>query len=137
MLNRFLTLIGKPPRHATPGQLGEDAAAHFLKQLGYTILARNLRDRVGEIDLLALSPDGNCIAIVEVKTALGESAGPPPELRVGKDKQRKLTALGLRLMKRHKLQGKTLRFDVIGVTLHEDRDPEIRHYPAAFEAAWS
>lgn len=124
-----------PP--TTPGERGEDAAARFLKKLGYRILARNLQDKLGEIDLLALTPDGKTLVIVEVKAALADASGPPPELRVGKDKQRKLTALAMRLAQRHKLKGVAFRFDVVGVTLHENRDPDIRHYIAAFDAVWS
>lgn len=134
MFNAIRRLLHRP---TTPGRSGEEEAARYLKKLGYRILARNLKDKLGEIDLLCLSPDGKCLVIVEVKAALADAAGPPPELRVGKDKQRKLTALAMRLAQRHRLTGKAIRFDVIGVTLFADREPEIRHYLGAFDAAWA
>ena len=133
MFHAIRRLLHRP---TTPGVRGEDAAAQYLQQLGYRVLARNLKDKLGEIDLLCLSPDGRHLVIVEVKAALADATGPRPELRVGKHKQRKLTALALRLAQRHKLTGKAIRFDIVGVTLYHDRDPDIRHYIAAFEAAW-
>ncbi|MEM1355529.1 MAG: YraN family protein [Planctomycetota bacterium] len=133
MFDSLRKLIGRP---ATPGRRGEDAAAGFLKKQGYRVIARNLKDRLGEIDLLCLSPDGNCLVIVEVKSALADAAGPSPELRVGRQKQRKLTALAMRLAQRHRLAGKAIRFDVIGVTLCDQQQPQVRHYIGAFEAAW-
>ena len=48
------------------GRRGEDAAAKFLWKLGYVIVARGHRDRIGEIDLIAV--DGRTVVFVEVKT---------------------------------------------------------------------
>jgi Holliday junction resolvase-like predicted endonuclease len=53
---------------------GERAAERFLRALGYRVLARNWRsprDARDEADLVAASPDGSAIAIVEVKRAAG------------------------------------------------------------------
>jgi Holliday junction resolvase-like predicted endonuclease len=53
---------------------GERAAERFLRALGYRVIARNWRsprDRRDEADLLARSPDGASLVIVEVKRASG------------------------------------------------------------------
>ena len=53
---------------------GERAAERFLRALGYRVVARNWRsprDRRDEADLLARSPDGGSLVIVEVKRASG------------------------------------------------------------------
>lgn len=50
----------------TIGKKGETIAAEWLEQNGYAILARNWRNRTGEIDIIA-QEDG-CIVFVEVKT---------------------------------------------------------------------
>jgi putative endonuclease len=47
------------------GKAGEDRAAALLEQRGMRIIARNIRSKSGEIDLVAL--DGEAIAFVEVK----------------------------------------------------------------------
>ena len=55
----------------TLGQLGEDLAADWLQKQGGRILERRWRCRLGEIDLIALLPDGSSkflLAFIEVKT---------------------------------------------------------------------
>jgi putative endonuclease len=49
------------------GELGEEVAARHLRRLGWRILARRLRTRNGEADLVARRE--GVVAIVEVKTA--------------------------------------------------------------------
>jgi Holliday junction resolvase-like predicted endonuclease len=53
------------PRHVL-GRLGEDLAAAHFSRLGFTVLARNVRTRYGEIDLIAF--DGRALVFAEVKT---------------------------------------------------------------------
>ncbi|MCC6580214.1 MAG: YraN family protein, partial [Phycisphaeraceae bacterium] len=55
------------------GQRGEQLAAQYLRRQGYRILARNLRFRFGEIDLLAMAPDGLTVVVVEVKASRSEN----------------------------------------------------------------
>jgi putative endonuclease len=47
------------------GRAGEDAAARYLRTLGFTILRRNLRGPGGEIDIVAR--EGAVIVFIEVK----------------------------------------------------------------------
>jgi len=121
------------------GARGERAAAKYLKRHGFPILARNLRTRYGEIDLLAQAPDGRTIVVVEVKTShrKGElTAGDElaPEVRVNHAKQHKLTALAGQVVRRYKLEDRPIRFDVIGVCFLSDGRVDLRHYPGAFES---
>ena len=136
LLQRLTNLLDalrlKRLRRSSTGARGERAAADFLKQNQYKIIARNLRNRFGEIDLVALTPDGRAVAIIEVKTA--ERPDALPELRVNKTKQHKLTALAAQIVRRYKLQDKPIRFDVIAVNLPPDADPIVRHFQAAFES---
>lgn len=48
------------------GMLGEAAAARYLEEKGYRVLARNLREGKDETDLLAQT--GNTLVFCEVKT---------------------------------------------------------------------
>ena len=124
-------------RALSPGERGERLAEKHLQQQGYKTIARNLRSRIGEIDLLMLAPDKRTIVFVEVKTAkANRQSSIPPEYRVGKKKQKKIASLAAHLIARHKLTGRPIRFDIVGVDLHDDRDPDIRHYVGAFESPW-
>lgn len=139
MLHRLIDLLKNrvADQARSPGEQGERLAERHLKKQGYKTIARNLRSRFGEIDLLMLGPDKRTLVFVEVKTARADrQSSVPPEHRVGPQKQRKIAALAARLIARHKLTGRPIRFDVIGVDLHDDRDAEVRHYAGAFESPW-
>jgi len=113
------------------GARGEAAAARFLKRLGYIIVGRSERDRIGEIDLVAV--DRQTVVFVEVKTRRHHHTGHPVEA-VDADKQRRVTRAGLSYLRRHDLLENAARFDVIAVTWPDgEKRPAIQHYKNAFE----
>jgi putative endonuclease len=113
------------------GARGEAEAARFLKRLGYIIVGRGERDRIGELDLVAV--DNRTVVFVEVKTRRSHDAGHPAEA-VDLDKQRRLTHVALSYLRRHDLLENSARFDVVAVTWPEDqKKPTIEHYRNAFE----
>lgn len=59
------------------GAFGETYAAHFLERRGYSILERNVRYPVGEIDIVA--HDGGEYVFVEVKTRRSTEFGLPED----------------------------------------------------------
>lgn len=59
------------------GKWGEDFAAEYLIQQGYSILGRNVRTPYGEIDLIA--KDGDGLVFIEVKTRSSHEYGFPEE----------------------------------------------------------
>lgn len=135
-LPAFLRRLTKRGKHSA-GDTGERLARLHLQAQGYKTLAKNLRSRHGEIDLLMIAPNGRTIVFVEVKTARPDRQSTiPPELRVGKQKQKKIAQLAARLIAKRKLTNRPVRFDVVGVTLYENKDASIRHYPHAFESPW-
>ncbi len=114
------------------GERGERAAARFLRRLGYQIVAHRQRDRMGEIDLVAV--DQRVLVFVEVKTRRSAEKGHPSEA-VDEEKQRRLTRAALSFLKQHRLCGYPTRFDIVAITWPDDaRRPVIEHFPAAFEA---
>jgi putative endonuclease len=129
LFDRFRPLRGE---HRQLGREAERLAARHLKKQNYRILARNLRQRHGEIDLIAIDQDGPTLVIVEVKA--GQADAPiAPELRVGPAKQRKLISLAATLARSHRLTHSAWRFDVVAVEYHQGKPPLIRHYANAFE----
>jgi putative endonuclease len=121
---------GRAPTRAL-GQAGEAAAARFLARRGLVILARNLRSRLGEIDLVAR--DGATLVFVEVKARRGV-LGDPPEAAVDARKRARLTRLALGYLAARRLGERSCRFDVVGVSLDEAGGvTRVRHLPHAFD----
>lgn len=131
MLRRLIVGWRRGGRQAL-GARGERLAAKHLKRAGYRILDRNLRSRIGEIDLLAEAPDRRTLVIVEVKSATGDAV--PPEHHVTPAKQRKLVSLAASLVRRRGLSGRPVRFDVVAVTFPPRGKPALRHHRGAFES---
>jgi putative endonuclease len=119
-------------RRQALGAAGEAVAERFLRQLGYSILHRNLRlGRLGEIDLVA-SHQATLI-FVEVKSKLqGEGLGGFGNIT--STKQLKLRALGEAYLQRHPAPARGARFDAVEVEFisMDDKAPVIRHIPDAF-----
>jgi putative endonuclease len=114
------------------GSRSERAAARYLRQQGYRILARNLNSTGGELDLVAL--EGTCVVFVEVRST-GTTDENRPATSVDLNKQRRLTELAVRFLQRRGLLGRPARFDVVTVSWPPDRrEPVIAHYRNAFEA---
>ena len=131
LLDECREAIVKWRRPKTLGQRGEQAAARFLRRLGYTIVARSDRSRIGEIDLIAV--DKRTVVFVEVKTRRSHDKGHPADA-VDAEKQRRLTRAALTFLKHHELLENSSRFDVVAVTWPEDkRRPTIEHFKNAFE----
>ena len=101
------------------GRKGEDLAASYLRNLGWEILERNYRTRLGEIDLV----------FVEVKTRI-ETDFARPDQSVTQRKQAKLRRLVEDYLVKHRQESADIRFDVLGVTLSE-RKPEFDHIVGA------
>ena len=118
-------------RRRSLGWQGERAAARMLRKKGLRIVTTGYRDRIGEIDIVAL--DGETVVFVEVKTRRHHGAGHPLEA-VDERKQAQLVRLAQVFIRRHGLIEYPCRFDVVGITWSKTDGPEIRHIPAAFQA---
>ncbi len=120
---------------APVGKRGEQLAARFLRQAGYTIVAQGESDFAGELDLIVTDASRSQIIFVEVKTFASLKPGHPAE-RVDEEKQRRVTKAALRYLKRHQLLECRCRFDVIAIWSPDGSTEatRIEHYPAAFEA---
>jgi len=111
---------------------GENAAARYLRQIGYKIIIRNYRSPLGEIDIIAR--DGDTLVFVEVKTRAYDD--PTPEEQVNTVKQHQITKAAKTYLNRYGSSLPPARFDVIAIVWATDREPVIRHIQSAFEATF-
>jgi len=112
------------------GILGENLAVEAIQQRGWEILARNWRCPLGEIDIIARADD--LLAIIEVKTRRGRSAG-TPEHAVDDRKQHKLCKLAQCYVETNGWEG-DVRIDVVGVELSSSGELlRVTHWPGAVE----
>lgn len=95
------------------GNKYETLAIQYLISKGYTILEHNYRNKMGEIDILAM--DRDTIVAIEVKYRNDMSYGDPLEA-VTMAKQRRISRTFLVYYSSHGYSDNTpCRFDVIGI----------------------
>ncbi len=95
------------------GAAAEALAADYLICRGLTVMARNLRCRMGELDLVCL--DGEVIAFVEVRQRAGTGFG-GALASVTRRKQHKLIRAARYFGQRDRAwQRRAWRFDVVAV----------------------
>jgi putative endonuclease len=127
-------------RRRALGRRGEDLAAAHLRALGFATIARNVRTRRGEIDLIAF--DGRALVFAEVKTrcvsasrrAIREDHVPLRGLGAGqRARLRHLASAWLRDERGTRPSADTIRFDAIGVVLDTGgAQRRIEHVEGAF-----
>lgn len=111
------------------GTRSERFAAKYLRRQGYRILAANIADPAGEIDLLALH--GQTLVVVEVRS----TARPDPQVAavtVDARKQRQVAAAAIRFLSKRRLLGINLRFDVLAIAWPPGLPPTVLHLEQAF-----
>ena len=119
---------------ASHGRFGEDAAAQYLTDNGYTIKGRNVRFGRHELDIIA--EDDEYIVFVEVKTRTNLQMGLPREYVSPAKKQNTVAAASEYL--RENRSEKRARIDVIEVYLERGTEApavsKINHIRNAFGA---
>ena len=116
------------------GARGETLAYWYLRQAGYTIVARNLRAQgnQGEVDLIGW--DGNVLAFIEVKTRTTLAAGEPEAAVTGKKRQRVVRA-ARQYMRGQGLISQPYRFDLISIYWDLKEGLRVRLTKDAFKGA--
>jgi len=107
------------------GKKAEELAAEHLEGKGMTVLERNFRAKVGEIDLVV--KDGEEVVFVEVRCRASRAFG-GAAASVDATKRRKLIRTAALWIQARGWEG-SCRFDVVAV-----EGGELEHIPAAFEA---
>lgn len=100
-----------PPNPTATGLAAEQAACNFLQQQGLRLLARNVRYRHGELDLVM--QDGVELVFVEVRYRRSTRYGTSAETITGLKQRRLLHCAQLYLQQQATLTQPAYRFDVV------------------------
>jgi len=101
------------------GARAEVAAAAFLEQQQLTILLRNYRCRMGELDLVASAPDGTLV-IAEVRMRSSDRHGGAAASVNARKQQRIVRASRHLIATRPRLARCAIRFDVLDMRPADD-----------------
>ncbi|MCC3376255.1 YraN family protein [Cohnella sp. REN36] len=113
------------------GIAAESAAAGHLSGLGYRIISRNWRCRIGELDLVAL--DGDTLVFVEVRSRRASGRFGTAVEAVTPRKCAQVRATAQAYLQRLRERDRAVRFDVVAVTFSATGElAELRHLPGAF-----
>ena len=118
------------PEHLRRGARGEQLTARYLRERGYEIVGANFMTKVGETDIIAISPD-RVLCFVEVKTRAPGGMFPPADA-VDFEKQERLISNALSFARNSKEEFERIRFDISEVILHDLLHAEIRIIENAF-----
>ncbi len=121
-------------KNTETGKMGEDMACKYLLNNKYLILARNHKERVDEIDVIALHFNGTLV-FCEVKTLNGDErsfwGGFMPEDNLSPMKRRKMLRAAQVFLVRHPelaLGDRGWQFDLIAIVLVNGKLADLRHY---------
>lgn len=117
-----------PPSRTAQGSAAEALALRYLETHGLTLVARNFRCRVGELDLILR--DGEQLVFVEVRSRRYSQFGTPAE-SVTRAKQQKLLRAAAFYLQRQRLD-LPCRFDVVAILQTAD-EPHIEWIRDAFQ----
>jgi putative endonuclease len=112
-------------KNQATGQWGEETAARYLENNGYTILRRNFHTAHGEIDIVASKEGG--LVFVEVKTRSSHTFAYPEE-SVTARKQAHMLSAAEDYFQAHPESGESWQFDVIAIEKKPGGKPEIFHF---------
>jgi len=112
------------------GAAAETAAAYYLQTQGLLVLARNLRCRAGELDLVCL--DGGVIVIVEVRHRATAGFGGALASVTWRKQRKLIRATEFLTQRRPEWRARALRFDVIAVQGRPDGTHELDWIRDAF-----
>ena len=110
------------------GSSGEDIAVKYLQTHGYRVLDRNFTTSVGEVDIFVT--DESTLIAVEVKSRLSLEYGTPAEA-VNHEKIKKISQVTSQYIKKFRLFGTPVRFDVVEVYI---ADKTVNHIKNDFDS---
>lgn len=121
-------MFGRKKHVNAKGKTGEDIAVKYLETHGYRVLDRNYTTDIGEVDIFVT--DEHSLIAVEVKSRLSLAFGTPAEA-VGHEKIKKISQVTAQYIKRFRLFGVPVRYDIVEVYLE---DKTVNHITNAFDS---
>lgn len=119
-----------PAGHLTLGREGEEAAVRLLGSLGFVILSRNYRCRLGEVDVICRH--GGDIVFVEVKTRAEGSLASGTDA-VNRGKRARIVKAAACYLSENDLWDQPCRFDVVSL-VRRGQSLAAEHIRDAFQA---
>ena len=116
--------------HNKLGTWGEDLAAAYLREKGYSIRDTDWKLGKRDLDIVALTPDQRTIVFVEVKTRLSDAVM-KPEDAVDIKKIRSIGYTANSYIKELDIDLET-RFDIISIIGKHGEQTRIEHIEDAF-----
>jgi putative endonuclease len=114
------------------GTASEQLAAEYLQARGVVVLARNVRCRAGELDLVCL--DGGVLAIVEVRQRMRIDFGGALASVTWRKQRKIIRATQFFLQRQAEWRCRVMRFDVLAVEGMPDGAHRIVWVKDAFRA---
>jgi putative endonuclease len=114
------------PSTTDSGRRGEELVCEHLASRGYRIVARNVREKFAELDIVA--EHGDTLCFIEVRTRANDVLGHPAET-VTPAKQRNIRRAAEAFLMRRRVAPRPMRFDV--ATIVWDR-MELEYFENAF-----
>lgn len=111
------------------GANGEKATVNYLKQIGYSVVARNYHSRFGEVDIIARKDSFLCF--VEVKARSKPSLAHGREYVTELKQQRIIKTAEVFIAKNRQYQDLQPRFDCAEVNFFDDTI-DIKYFENAF-----
>lgn len=107
-----LTEIAKSNHKLNAGHHAEESACQLLLSKGYEIIARNVRYKFGEIDIIA--KQNQILCFIEVRSR-ENSRFSDPKSSIRRDKQEKIIRSARFYLQKHYKTPPSCRFDVISI----------------------
>ncbi len=107
--------------HNQTGKTGEEIAAAYLIQKGYSVIQTNFRHGRNEVDIIAARME--TLHFIEVKTKAGEGLG-TPEQRVDKGKIARMKKAAEQYLFMYP-DWKFIQLDIISIIMKPGLEPEI------------
>ena len=131
-------MIENKQENISTGKTGEQVAANYLRNKGFSILEMNFKNnsgrRLGEVDIIARDLEQNEIVFVEVKTReYNKYKDTLPEENINCQKLHKLAKIATVYLRQNKLEDCNYRFDAVSIWLdYASRMAKIKHIPNIF-----